>query len=119
MLLQEEAGKSGISERRKDPRVRRVEILGSGEGSLGACMLAEAGEKLREYLTSSTAGDWVVELALGGSDGMRQTFEGRDTYWLKSIFKEGLQAPCRRMEDRKLERVSKSPQLQSKWIPPP
>lgn len=45
--------------------VRRLELLGTGESSLAACLLQEATEKLPEWLTSSTAGDLVVELALG------------------------------------------------------
>ena len=58
--------KGNAGERRKDPRVRRLELLGTGESSLAACLLREATEKLPEWLASSTAGDCAVDLALGG-----------------------------------------------------
>ncbi len=53
-------------ERRKDPKVRRIEILGSGDSSLATSLLQAATQKLPDWLTSPTAGDCVVELALGG-----------------------------------------------------
>ena len=59
--------KGNAGERRKDPRVRRLELLGTGESSLAAGLLQEATEKLAEWLASSTAGDCIVELALGGA----------------------------------------------------
>jgi len=43
--------------------------LGSGENSLAGKLMAEAAKKLEEWLQSETAGDTVVELAAGASDG--------------------------------------------------
>ena len=68
-----EESKGNTGERRKDPKVRRLELLGSGESSLAGCLLKEATEKLPEWLESSTAGDCVVELALGGEGNVSWT----------------------------------------------
>lgn len=54
---------------KKDSKLRRAEVLGSGEGSLGQvlCQLcsSSAGDMLRDPLACDT----IVEVALAGADG--------------------------------------------------
>jgi hypothetical protein len=59
----------GGGQRRKDPELRRKELLGSGDTSLAAKLLSEAAGKLEDWLQSETACDTIVELATGASDG--------------------------------------------------
>ncbi len=57
----------GIS--KKDPVVRRRELLGSGEGSLAAAMLAAASSAARPLLHGKNSVELLAEAVRGGSDG--------------------------------------------------
>lgn len=55
--------------RRKDPRLRQLDILGTGESSFGGFLLAVAKEEAQSWLRSAQASDLLVELTSGGHAG--------------------------------------------------
>lgn len=67
---QDNAAGEQVGGRRKSPRLRRSEILGSGEGSLGTSLLSQATTNLKDWIESPTASDCIVELASGAAEGM-------------------------------------------------
>jgi len=54
---------------KKDPLLRRKELLGSGKGSLAAALLSAASAAAAALLHGKNSGDFVVEAVRGGSDG--------------------------------------------------
>lgn len=60
---------------KKDPVVRRRELLGSGKGSLAAGLLSAASDAAAALLHGKNSGELVTELVRGGSDGLLQEAE--------------------------------------------
>lgn len=54
---------------KKDPLVRRRELLGSGKGSLAARLLAAVTDAAAALLHGKNSGDLISEAVRGGSDG--------------------------------------------------
>ena len=54
---------------KKDPLVRRQELLGSGKGSLAARLLAAVTNAAATLLHGKNSGDLISEAMRGGSDG--------------------------------------------------
>ena len=54
---------------KKDPLLRRRELLGSGKGSLAARLLAAITDAAATLLHGKNSGDLISEAMRGGSDG--------------------------------------------------
>jgi hypothetical protein len=61
---------------KKDPALRRRELLGSGPKSLAAALTALVAARAPALLRSPAGGDLVVEVARGGEDGARGGLAG-------------------------------------------